>query len=129
MNLIKYSEMDQHLLECNDTRSDEKEGNKNVEATTKSRDGVIEIKVNELHGQTGIKDKDSNVSCINVNDNIGKEKDDKAARIDEFVANDGIANEDINEAKGTPEDGELHDRQEFIDDGTLLCLLLYESGE
>ena len=122
--------MDKHLLEFNDT----KEGNQNGEATDKSGDGVIEIKVNEeafektsnmdKHGENGIKDKDSN-----VNVNIDKEKDDKVARIDEFVTNDGRANEDKNEAKGTPEDGEVHDRQEFIDDGTLLCLLLYESGE
>ena len=134
LDLIKCSEMDQHLVECNDTRSDEKEENKNGEATAKSGDGVIKIKVNEEafektsnmdeHGENGIKDKDSNVI-----DNIDKEKDDKVASSDGIVANDRRVNEEKNKAKGTPEDGEVHDRQEFIDDGTLLCLLLYESGE
>ena len=127
--------MDQHLVECNDTRSDEKEENKNGEATAKSGDGVIEIKVNEeafektsdnkdKHGENGIKDKD-----INVIYNIHKEKDDKAHSSNEFVTNDGRSDGDKNEAKGTPEDGELHDRQEFIDDGTLLWQLFYESGK
>ena len=135
--LIRYSEMDQHLLECNYTRSDEKEGNKIGEATAKSRD---EIKVNEeafektsdnkeMHGKNGIKDKNSDVSCINFHDYIDKEKDDKVVSSDEFVANNGRAKEDKNDAKGTPEDGELHDRQEFIDDGTLLWQLFYESGK
>ena len=112
--------MDKPLLKCNDT----KEGNKNGKAIARSRDVVIDIKVSDKHGENGIKDKDSNVI-----DNIDKEKDDKVASNDEFVANDGRANEDKNEAKGTPEDGEVHDRQEFVDDGTLLWHLLYESGE
>ena len=120
LNLIKYSEMDKPLLKCNDT----KEGNKNGKAIARSRDVVIDIKVSDKHGENGIKDKDSNVI-----DNIDKEKDDKVASSDGIVANDRRVNEEKNKAKGTPEDGEVHDRQEFIDDGTLLCLLLYESGE